>query len=118
MLGLAVVMSAIAVSRAIRVAAYETAAATVSAEPNNAFSHPASTASPANSSRHDNAGSAALVDADDGVSTCSDCPPGPNPRMVAAPAIPTASNVITVNAPLATDFSARHSVMITMNQKH
>jgi len=33
-------------------------------------------------------------------------PAGPNPRMVAATAMPMASSVITVNAPLATDFSA------------
>src|SRR5262249_56601979 len=38
---------------------------------------------------------------------------GPYPRMVAATAIPTASSVMTVSAPLATDFSARDSVIRT-----
>ena len=38
--------------------------------------------------------------------------------MVAATAMPTASSVITVSAPLATDFSARNSVMSTMTPKN
>ena len=37
--------------------------------------------------------------------------------MVAATAMPMASNVITVSAPLATDFSARNSVIRTMTAK-
>ena len=38
--------------------------------------------------------------------------------MVAVTAIPTASSVITVSAPLATDFSARNSVTNTMIPKN
>jgi hypothetical protein len=38
--------------------------------------------------------------------------------MVAATAIPIATSVITVNAPLATDFSARSSVIRTMIPKN
>src|ERR1044071_532899 len=42
----------------------------------------------------------------------ADGPPGqPKLRMVAATATPTASSVITVSAPLATDLSARTSVI-------
>jgi hypothetical protein len=37
--------------------------------------------------------------------------------MVAATAMPMASNAITVNAPLATDFSARNSVIKRMIPK-
>ena len=37
--------------------------------------------------------------------------------MVAATAIPTASSAITVSAPLATDFSARTSVISTSTPK-
>ena len=43
---------------------------------------------------------------------------GPNPRMVAATAMPIATSVITVSAPLATDFSARSSVIRTMIPKN
>jgi len=42
----------------------------------------------------------------------------PNPRIVAATAIPIASSVITVNAPLATDFSARTRVTRTISAKN
>src|ERR1700687_4795392 len=45
-----------AVSCVIRDAAYDTAAAADSAEPNSDFSHAANTASPARSSTHDRAG--------------------------------------------------------------
>jgi len=45
-------------------------------------------------------------------------PPGPNPRMVAATAIPMASSVMTVSAPLATDFSARNSVIRRITPKN
>jgi hypothetical protein len=38
--------------------------------------------------------------------------------MVAATAMPTANSVITVSAPLATDFSARNSVIKTMIPKN
>ncbi len=46
------------------------------------------------------------------------CPSGPKPRMVAATATPIASSVMTVSAPLATDFSARNSVIRTMIPKN
>ena len=58
---LAAATSPNAVSRVIWDAAYDTAAAVDSAEPNNAFSHAANTVSPARSSIHDRAGSAALI---------------------------------------------------------
>src|SRR3954462_8114240 len=44
-------------------------------------------------------------------------PGQPKPRMVAATATPIASSVITVNAPLATDLSARSSVINRMSAK-
>src|ERR1700722_9958650 len=95
------------------------AAAVGSAEPNNAFSHAASTISPARSSMQDNAGSDAIVGCDDRlISPNAARPEGPKPRMVAATAMPTASSVITVSAPLATDFSARNSVTSTMIPKN
>ena len=43
---------------------------------------------------------------------------GPKPRMVAATATPIESNVMTVKAPFATDFSARRSVKSTMIPKN
>src|SRR5665213_479963 len=111
-----------AVSRVIRDAAYDTAAAVDSAEPNSAFSHADKTVSPARSSIQDNAGSVAFAVWSDGVSAdaMAVAAPlsGPKPRMVAATAMPIASSVITVNAPLATDFSARNSVMRTMIPKN
>src|ERR1700694_1002333 len=68
---------------------------------------------------HDKAGSAALIAWEDrAISAEPGRPAGPNPRMVAATAMPTASSVITVSAPLATDFSARRRVMRTMIRKH
>ena len=38
--------------------------------------------------------------------------------MVAARAIPTANNVMTVSAPFATDFSARKSVITAITAKN
>ena len=43
--------------------------------------------------------------------------PGPKPRTVAATATPTASSVMTVSAPLATDLSARSSVISRIRAK-
>src|ERR1700722_9029293 len=106
-----------AVSWVIRDAAYDTAAAADSAEPNSDFSHAANTASPARSSTHDRAGSETLIVGTDAVSPDATPPPVPNPRMVAATATPIASSVITVSAPLATDFSARKRVIRTMIAK-
>ena len=45
-------------------------------------------------------------------------PPGGKPRKVAATATAIDSNVMTVSAPLATDFSARNSVISTMSPKN
>src|SRR5438045_9249137 len=105
MLAFAAATSPNAVSRAIRDAAYESAAAVDSAEPNKTFSHAVKTVSPARSSMHDNAGSPALTDWEDRVS--ADAPwPGPNPRMVAVAAMPIASSVMTDSAPLAADIAA------------
>src|SRR4030088_458051 len=95
-----------AVSRVIWDAAYDSAAAVDSAEPNKDFSHAVRTVSPARSSIHDNAGSAAIIGWGDRVSVDALRAPGSNSRMVAATATPTASSVMTVSAPLATDFSA------------
>ena len=54
----------------------------------------------------------------DAVSPDATLPGVPNPRMVAATATPIASSVITVSAPLATDFSARNIVIRTMTVKN
>jgi hypothetical protein len=90
-----------------------------SAEPNSTFSHAVSTVSPARSSMQASAGSDAVVTgADNGRSAEAAGPPGPKPRMVAATATPMASKVMTVNAPLATDFSARNSVIRTRIAKN
>src|ERR1700716_3805622 len=66
---------------------------------------------------HDKPGSAAVTAcggwAPRAVLAASD----PKPRMVAATAIPIASSVITVNAPLATDLSARSSVISRISAK-
>src|SRR5258705_13644784 len=110
MLALAAATSPNAVSRVIWDAAYDSAAAVDSADPNKTFSHAAKTVSPARSSMHDNAGSAALIGWADRLSTDA-LWPGPNPRMVAVAAMPISSSVVTVSAPLATDFSARKSGM-------
>src|SRR6478672_9356486 len=118
MLAFAAAISPTAVSRVICDAAYDSAAAVDSAEPNNTFSHAVKTVSPARSSMHDNAGSAALIGWEDRVSPGSLWLPGPNPRMVAVAAMPIASSVMTVSAPLATDFSARNSVMRTIIPKN
>jgi len=90
----------------------------LAADPNNAFSHAVKTVSPARSSIHDNAGGAAIIGCEAGASADALRSSGPNPRMVAATAMPTATSVMTVNAPLATDFSARTSVMRTMIPKN
>src|SRR5882672_8098552 len=67
---------------------------------------------------HASAGSAALIAGGDGPSAEAAVPPGPKPRMVAAAATPIASNVMTVSAPLATDLSARNSVIRRMIPKN
>src|ERR1700679_821765 len=118
MLRLAVATSPNAASRVIWDAAEDTAAAAFSDEPNKDFSHAAKTASPARSSMHESAGSAAIIGGGDWASPEAPRPPGPNPLMVAATAMPMANSVITVSAPLATDFSARNSVMRTMTAKN
>src|SRR5882757_264813 len=108
-----------AVSRVICDAAYDTAAAVDSAEPNKPFSHADRTVSPARSSIHDNAGNAALIGWGDRVSPDALWPPGgPNSRRVTAAAMAIASSVMTVSAPLATDFSARTSVTSRMIPKN
>src|ERR1700716_4323057 len=88
-----------AVSRVICDAAYDSAAAVDSGEPNNTFSHAVKTVSPARSSIHDNAGSAALISWGDRVSPDALWTPGPNPRTVTATAMPTTSSVTTVSVP-------------------
>src|SRR5258707_13221927 len=118
MLAFAAATSPNGVSGAIWNAAYDSAAAADSGEPNKTFSHAVKTVSPARSSIHDNAGSAALIGWEDRVSPDTLWPPGPNPRMVAVAAMPMASSVMTVSAPLATDFSARNSVMRTITPKN
>ena len=45
-------------------------------------------------------------------------PAGSKLRMVATPATPIESSVMTVSAPLATDFSARSSVIRTISPKN
>jgi hypothetical protein len=66
----------------------------------------------------DNAGRETLI-CGDAPASCEAAPPsGPNVRMVAATATPMAKSVITVNAPLATDFSARSSVRRRMMAKN
>src|SRR5258705_5007738 len=112
MLALAAATSPNAVSRVIWDAAYDSAAAVDSADPNKTFSHAAKTVSPARSSMHDNAGSAALIGWADRLSTDA-LWPGPNPRMVAVAAMAYFSSVMTVTAPFATDISPRNSVMKT-----
>ena len=62
-------------------------------------------------------GSAALTGAADRFPADETPPPGPKPR-IAATATLIASSVITVSAPLATDFSARNSVIRTMIPKN
>src|ERR1700760_1482981 len=97
------------VRRVIICAMWLTAAAVESADANTAFSQAAATASPAMSSTQDKAGN-------DGVAVAATLAwrsvdallpraNGPSPRIVAATATPTASKVITVKAPFATDFS-------------
>src|SRR5205807_6037939 len=107
-----------AVSHVIWDAAYDSAAAVDSAEPNSTFSHAVKTVSPARSSMHDKAGSAMLTGWTDRLSADGPLPSGPKLRMVAATAMPIASSVITVSAPLATDFSARSSVIRAMTAKN
>src|SRR5713226_9483617 len=115
---LAAATSPNAISHVIWDAAYDSAAAADSAEPNKPFSHAVRTVSPARSSIHDNAGSAALIAWEDRVSPDALWPAGTNPRRVAAAAMAIASSVMTVSAPLATDFSARTSVMRRMIPKN
>ena len=67
---------------------------------------------------HDNAGSAMLTGGAERLSADGPRPSGPKLRKVAATAMPIASSVMTVNAPLATDFSARSSVIRTMTAKN
>src|SRR5258708_10874202 len=98
MLALAAATSPNAVSRVIWDAAYDSAAAVDSADPNKTFLHAAKTVSPARSSPHDNAGSAALIDWEDRGSTDA-LWPGPDPRMVAVSALPRCTRVMTANAP-------------------
>src|SRR5258706_5999924 len=114
MLAFAAATSPNAFSRVIWDAAYDSAAAADSADPNKTFSHAAKTVSPARSSMHDNAGSAALIGWADRLSTDA-LWPGPNPRMVAVAAMPIASSVMTVSAPVATEFSSRHSLIREVN---
>src|SRR5580698_1955090 len=66
---------------------------------------------------HDNAGRAAVIGGDRS-SPDAPRPSGPNPRMVAATAMPTANSVMIVNAPLAIDLSARSSVASAINPKN
>ena len=66
----------------------------------------------------DNAGRDAVI-AGGGERVSLDTPcPSEDPRMVAAPATPMASRVMTVSAALATDFSARNNVISTMIAKN
>ncbi len=67
---------------------------------------------------HDSAGKEAFTCSGDRVSAGPAPPAGSNARRLAATAIPIAISVITVNAPLATDFSARSSVIRTMIPKN
>src|SRR5258705_6622808 len=113
MLAFAAATSPNAVSRAIWDAAYDSAAAVDSAEPNKTFSHAVKTVSPARSSMHDNAGSAALTGWEDRVSMDA-LWPGPNPRIVAVAAMPNASRGINVRAPLAAGFSSRKNGVRTI----
>ena len=66
---------------------------------------------------HDKAGSAAVTDWGGWVPRAVLAASDPKPRMVAATAMPIASSVITVNAPLATDLSARSSVISRISAK-
>lgn len=88
-----------------------------SAEPNSAFSQAVSTVSPARSSIHDKAGSAAVNDGDR-VSPAALRLSGPDARRVAALVTPIASSVMTASMPLATDFSARNTMMNTISPKN
>src|SRR5258708_32064767 len=99
MLALAAATSPNAVSRVIWDAAYDSAAAVDSADPNKTFSHAAKTVSPARSSMHDNAGSAALIGWADRLSTDA-LWPRPNPRMVAGAAMAVCHHRSDLNAPL------------------
>src|SRR5262249_42948612 len=87
-------------------------------EPNKTFSQAVRTTSPAISSTHARAGVAGLA----GKAAALPCAvvglPGPKPLVVAAAAIPMASNVMTVSAPFATDFSARHNVTMPITPKN
>src|SRR5205807_10011359 len=71
----------------------------------------------ARSSMQESCGGAALTAAIARGSADAVPPPGPKPRMVAATATAIASKVMTVSAPLATDFSARNSVIRTIIPK-
>src|SRR6201991_1967911 len=66
---------------------------------------------------HDTAGIAAVTDWGGWVPRAVLAASDPKPRMVAATATPIASSVITVNAPLATDRSARSSVISRISAK-
>src|SRR5882724_7332817 len=105
------------VNRAICDAAYVTAAAVDSAEPNKTFSQAARTTSPAKPSTQESAGETGPTGDAERVSPGALRLAGPYPRRVEATAIPIASSVITVSAPFATDFSARNSVIRTISPK-
>src|SRR3954470_14008076 len=66
---------------------------------------------------HDMAGCAAVTDWGGWLPRDGLAASDPKPRMVAATATPIASNVITVSAPLATDLSARSSVISRISAK-
>lgn len=81
---------------------------------NNALSHATSTTSPAKPSRQESAGS----DAKGWARAFEDCASvSPKFLMVAATATVIARSVITVSAPLATDFSARKRVISRTSAK-
>src|SRR5258705_12314774 len=103
MLALAAATSPNAVSRVIWDAAYDSAAAVDSADPNKTFSHAAKTVSPPRSSMHDNAGSAALIGWADRLST-DPLWPRPNPRMGAGAGGAHSHNRMNRRAPVGTGF--------------
>src|ERR1700742_5170613 len=115
----AIAASPYEVRRVIICAMRLTAAAVESADANTALSQAAATASPAMSSTQDKPGDAgvAAVGAARWLSTEAVVVYASGPRMVAATATPTASSVITVRAPFATDLSARSSVMSRIKAK-
>src|SRR3954464_7139952 len=99
-------------------AAEVTAAAVESAEPYRTFSQFDSTRSPARSSRQASAGKATVACVPVRISPAPLRFAASNSRVVEVTAMPTASNVMTVSAPLATDRSARTKVIRTMIPKN